>query len=253
MKKEADINTQSSLSLKFLLIVSALMIYRYSANADVYKWEDENGLHFTDDLSKVPASKRNISLHDVTSPPITAPSRVVRNIEQPQGKKDDEDGEGWFSRYARFTPPPGFTKSIEPGNCGISRTGLMYRKRSTDLHGAPQIILAAMDGRLTDSAIAKRVGLPQLTTNLLFEHTRSEIQGEHNKNLTVSLGSLAGRGAVVIFGKKEKTYLGKQIVIFYKRYQTLGKNTIFEASIFAMSEQELQEIDEQIKKIELIF
>lgn len=60
--------------MRVIILVIALSFLTISARSETYKWEDGEGMHFTDDLSKVPQKKRARVLAESKSEPNNAPT-----------------------------------------------------------------------------------------------------------------------------------------------------------------------------------
>lgn len=79
--------------MKRIIILAALLITT-SANADFYKWEDKNGVYYTDDISKIPVKYRAQALDDVREDITIQNPDVARSVARDraeQRKRDQQD------------------------------------------------------------------------------------------------------------------------------------------------------------------
>lgn len=242
----------SKMVMRRLLFCTFALGIAANALAETYSWEDKDGLHFTDDLSTVPARVRKKlrkeqvsqtarSVEETPRPSTEPPPRAEREGGRPEDSERESLLKEW-KKLVSFTPPPGYVASPEPGNCGISRNGLVYAPAKSSNSDDGWITLAFMDGRLADPAIARRAGLPPLTINSLLEGTRKEVAGGNGR---VKLGSLSGRQAVVATSK------GGHNRSAMKEYRLLCGIRIFEVRIAAATDAKVQELDGYVQGVSL--
>lgn len=95
--------------MRVLLLVLAATICFSNANAgDIYSWEDSQGAHFVDDLSKVPPKYRKSAVRKsytdsdklqshTQSSPNTVPERQISKSELPEIKEKSNDPDKEFN------------------------------------------------------------------------------------------------------------------------------------------------------------
>ncbi|QOX78766.1 hypothetical protein FY034_07420 [Trichlorobacter lovleyi] len=63
--------------MRYLIALSTLLLLINTAIADVYSWEDKDGMHFVDDPGKVPVKYQNKMRSDGSSPRTNIHPRVI--------------------------------------------------------------------------------------------------------------------------------------------------------------------------------
>jgi hypothetical protein len=101
------------------LFLSVYLVGSLTSAQAIYTWEDAHGVHFTDDLSLVPSSKRSQvqALKSLGSAPLTETGAAIAPVAKPTAEaaaKQEADEQRWRERFVKATRRlEGLAASIE--------------------------------------------------------------------------------------------------------------------------------------------
>jgi len=88
--------------MRSIILLFGIMAISGAAQAADYEWTDgQGGLHFTDDLDKIPAKYRKNSREINVTPVINTPSQPQNQIDSPAARKDEASYGGYDESWWR--------------------------------------------------------------------------------------------------------------------------------------------------------